>query len=380
MNRTIAELTAALVASDGYAEFVDPDTGWTDSRCWALTEEGVEVRVAGPADALPPGWSPAAVAAVLLALPGERRACLWAGPPFPPAADTGDEWPPPHLSGDTLHVFPSGMAARSPRDEIVRLWSYRHRNETWGDGGSLARAAVGLEDPDAGRDPDAPVRAWAEVVAAVAFGAPTPPPVRTALAARVLARDARLLPDHWAAKPELVGRAERLAADARPAAREFLRPRAAGGSADAARLLLLLGEPADADALRGFDALGLGEFPLTAGAVAVLAALPGLRRLELSHAHRRWGATGLAPLAALTGLTHLWLAGLGLQNSDLRFLRDLAALEFLDLHDNRITDGGLSQLMRLPALRRLDLRGNEAFGENVLGELRRRLPGCEVVA
>lgn len=105
-----------------------------------------------------------------------------------------------------------------------------------------------------------------------------------------------------------------------------------------------------------------------------------LQCLDLSDAWLERGPEGLKPLSALTGLKKLALANLNLGNSDVRFIRELAALEGLDLRLNNLSDGGISTagLMHLRSLRKLDLRFNWAISDECKQALRTRLPGCEI--
>ena len=74
----------------------------------------------------------------------------------------------------------------------------------------------------------------------------------------------------------------------------------------------------------------------------------GLRRLHVSGTQ----ITGLSEVAGLTGLTELGLTSMGLNGSDLSDLSRLGALEKLDLRDNAITDlSALAPLVRLTEIR-----------------------------
>lgn len=74
----------------------------------------------------------------------------------------------------------------------------------------------------------------------------------------------------------------------------------------------------------------------------------GLRKLHVSGTQ----ITGLSEVAGLTGLTELGLTSMGLNGSDLSDLSRLGALEKLDLRDNAITDlSALAPLVRLTEIR-----------------------------
>ena len=74
----------------------------------------------------------------------------------------------------------------------------------------------------------------------------------------------------------------------------------------------------------------------------------GLRKLHVSGTQ----ITGLSDLAGLTGLTELGLTSMDLRGSDLSDLSRLGALEKLDLRDNTITDlSALAPLVRLTEIR-----------------------------
>ena len=79
----------------------------------------------------------------------------------------------------------------------------------------------------------------------------------------------------------------------------------------------------------------------------------GLRKLHVSGTQ----ITGLSEVAGLTGLTELGLTSMGLNGSDLSDLSRLGALEKLDLRDNAITD--LSALA--PSVRLTEIRLDDNF-------------------
>ncbi|MCE9531736.1 MAG: leucine-rich repeat domain-containing protein [Planctomycetes bacterium] len=356
-----------------------------------------------PTAVVPAGWSPEAVASILRRLPKwqDVGVCLWAVPSFPPDAIDGDslrelpadeqEWHGLRWSAERwrtgwIDVFPSQMRSRKPEDEILRQWSGAVERRLFTDAQHLAFTEAFLLEAEA----NPPIEPW-EAVTRALFLEPfedlrstlRPWPICTTLVNRKLRW---FFEDHLSTLvQELRDRMAKVEEEISPLARASLRARIAQNQpaavAEAAvRLLLIIGERADADALRAITTIDLRQWPVTASCMDFLADMPWLQSLDLSDAWFNSGREKLGSLSVLTGLKKLALAGIDLHNSDLRFLRGLVSLEVLDLSRNDgLSDGCTSTLVRLPSLRKLDLRSNRSFSEECKQILRNRLPGCEIL-
>ena len=80
---------------------------------------------------------------------------------------------------------------------------------------------------------------------------------------------------------------------------------------------------------------------------------------------------GLEPVAALTNLTHLDLAGADVRDAGLAHIGKLTKLEDLNLSFTRFTDAGLAHLASLQQLKRLNLQNTIATdkGMAIVGTL-----------
>ena len=403
---------------------------WTLARRWTNPQDGLSVYLTKgvatveaedqwrpnvtlvPAEDVPPavlpaGWSTEAVASVLARLPMWQEVCLWSEPPFPPEAIDGDgrqdlsevdwEWHSRNWSVERwlrgwIDIFPSQMRSRKPEDEILRQWSGAAEMKLMTDQEYEAFAqAVRLE---ARAEPSYAL--WEAVARALFLESGDDLcsrlrsfPICAALASRKLRM---FFADRHAAcarGEELCDRTAKVEQELVPLARASLRARVAqeqpvADAEVAVKLLLMIGDPADVDALGKLTGLDLRQWPVTVSCVGCLAAMTWLERLDLSDARLERGPAGLRPLSALTGLKRLALAGLDLCNSDLGFLRDLVGLEELDLSRNcNLSDGGLSTAgltrPRHRSLRQLDLRGNGALSDECKQTLRTRLPDCGIL-
>jgi Leucine rich repeat len=97
---------------------------------------------------------------------------------------------------------------------------------------------------------------------------------------------------------------------------------------------------------------------LTNDSLVLLSSLPRMEKLCLQGNH--FSEDGLARLNGRDRLKELWIGGSGavqITNAGLAHLRDFKKLEVLDLQRSRVTASGLDQLMELPNLRRLWVRG-----------------------
>ncbi|MBK7350010.1 MAG: ankyrin repeat domain-containing protein [Gemmatimonadetes bacterium] len=115
-----------------------------------------------------------------------------------------------------------------------------------------------------------------------------------------------------------------------------------------------------------FSGLG-GHGQLTDALLAELPRVESLQMLDLSGCR---GVTdrGLRSLAALPGLRRLNLSGTPITDAGLAVLRELPALQVLELGSTRVTDAGMTHLAACDGLVHLDLTGT-ATGDGAIAAL-----------
>lgn len=403
-----------------------PGNQWALARLWHHEQEKIEIflvdRIAqldsegkfletAATGAFPDGepvlsegWSLQEIASVLARLPGRRTVCIWNTAPFPPGSIDSEEvreipqediehdssWHTEHAK--EVFLFPSQMRSRSPRDEIIRHWWRAYVKKGYGET-RIYYKAMSLEDRPLAKLPCQDV---ADTIRDILFDEPqsiSPTlrgwPITTCLVNRELTWMGKAwMGEEWISSHsggvEFKARTDFIEREITPLAVASLQGKVAQDQPKqvvelAARVLLLLGKPADMAALTHIDSLDLREWVITDSCLDCLVAMPWLKRLDLSHCLRSCGAKGLQKLSVLVGLKQLALAGLDVRNTETRWLLTLNHLENLDLSKNyNFSDGGLSPLFRLPSLRRLDLRFNPISNE-AHQNLRQRLPDCDIL-
>ncbi len=100
--------------------------------------------------------------------------------------------------------------------------------------------------------------------------------------------------------------------------------------------------------------------PLDGSGLVHLKGLTQLEELQLNYTGVK--AEQLAPLASLTALKRLGLAGNNLTGNGLDWLKALTKLTFLDLEGQPFTDAGVAHLKGLPSLQELQLNNTAVTG------------------
>jgi hypothetical protein len=126
--------------------------------------------------------------------------------------------------------------------------------------------------------------------------------------------------------------------------------------------------------LTGLRALDLQDTSVTNAGMKYVVALKGLRWLRPPPL---MDDAGMAYVAQLPSLTHLYLGGNRLTNAGLAHLAKLNSLTELYLGGGRITDDGLAHLAKVPTLRYLMLEGKN-FTDSGFRHLR-NMPNLEVL-
>ncbi len=134
--------------------------------------------------------------------------------------------------------------------------------------------------------------------------------------------------------------------------------------------------------------LTIGGNKLTDNGLQPLRQLPGLTYLDLSGAQRTdsglWSVSlsdaGLDAIDTLKNLRRLRLNGILIAARGLERLKDLAALERLDLEGcKRVGDDAAAVLASFHSLREVDLTGT-AFTDKGIAALRQARPDCKIIA